>query len=159
MQSYDPSSPWNLNYERALLGNILLCADADRQPKSGFEKVPPENYFLLDHQQLAAALFEMFAAEIQPAGPILYDWLLKKYPPARATELIAYASSLSDGVPFLSPNYFYAGWINRHAAMRSVQRLQRQVGEASPERVAQLEKKLAQALAEVPPEPSPKWPR
>ena len=52
MQSYDPSSPWNLNYERALLGNILLCADADRQPKPGFEKVPPENYFLLDHQQL-----------------------------------------------------------------------------------------------------------
>lgn len=157
---WTPTRQWNVNFERALIGNFLLCHDVGRQPSPGFEDVPPEDYFLQAHGEIAAVLLKMLEKSLPICGPVLYDELLKSFPEKRASELIAYASGISDGVPWVSPNWFYAGFIRRYAALRRLADLQKAISETTfNEGLPDLAERLRRAIAELPPEPSVAWPK
>ena len=151
----EPMRDFNLDFERALLGNFLYCADVGIEPNPGFETVPPENYYLEEHRILARLIDELNSRGVTPSGPVLYDELIKKnVSEPRTQELTAYFSSLGDGVARHSPNLYYAGWINRLAQLRKITKIRQAISASSHhEEMIRLNEDLKQAIEELPPEP------
>lgn len=150
-----PDQFFNLHFERALLGNFLLCADIGVEPSPGFELVDPQDYYLEVHRILARAIQKIVSRGLPPTGPLLLDVLCESYPESRAGELVAYFSSLSEGVARISPSWFYARWIIRLAALRKIARVRAAIGmTGDAEQLRQLNIELNAAISNLPPEPS-----
>jgi hypothetical protein len=108
--------PHNVDAERSILGAILI---ENHYLKTALEHVTPEDFFHDHHRHI---LRQMIALN-EKQTPIVYITLVDQLERAGKLESIggaAYLSSLTDGVPDISPVEHYARIVKEKALLRTV---------------------------------------